>query len=208
MKTAKISIAILTLAAALAFSRQLAAQGPDEPPPAAPEGVGSAPQGSDGVKPDEPPPIVTPTDEEPPPDPVAVFHDPLANYGHWTERPEFGQVWVPSVPAGWRPYTTGHRASTDQGWAWVADEPWGWATFHYGRWFYATDLGWAWVPGTLWAPAWVAWRQGGGYLGWAPLPPTVAFSVEVGLGLGARSIRPGYFTFVSERNFLVPRVRA
>ena len=30
---------------------------------------------------------------------------------------------------------------------------------------------WVWVPGVEWAPAWVTWRVGGGYIGWAPLPP-------------------------------------
>ncbi|HEX4138962.1 MAG TPA: DUF6600 domain-containing protein, partial [Candidatus Methylacidiphilales bacterium] len=28
-----------------------------------------------------------------------------------------------------------------------------------------------WVPGYTWAPAWVSWRYGDGYVGWAPLPP-------------------------------------
>ncbi|MCY1060360.1 hypothetical protein OV142_35060 [Nannocystis sp. SCPEA4] len=28
-----------------------------------------------------------------------------------------------------------------------------------------------WVPGEVWAPAWVDWRWGGGYVAWAPLPP-------------------------------------
>ena len=31
--------------------------------------------------------------------------------------------------------------------------------------------GWVWVPGYTWAPAWVSWRYGDGYAGWAPLPP-------------------------------------
>ena len=31
--------------------------------------------------------------------------------------------------------------------------------------------GWCWVPGTLWGPAWVAWRAGRVNVGWAPLPP-------------------------------------
>ena len=31
------------------------------------------------------------------------------------------------------------------GWIWVNDEPWGWATYHHGRWFY--DAGyWYWSP--------------------------------------------------------------
>jgi len=30
---------------------------------------------------------------------------------------------------------------------------------------------WFWVPGETWSPATVAWRFGGGFIGWAPLPP-------------------------------------
>jgi hypothetical protein len=33
------------------------------------------------------------------------------------------------------------------------------------------DLGWVWVPGREWGPAWVDWRRGTRYFGWAPLPP-------------------------------------
>jgi len=50
-------------------------------------------------------------------------------------------------------------------------EPWGWATYHYGRWVNLDGTGWCWVPGYTWAPAWVSWRYGDGYCGWAPLPP-------------------------------------
>src|SRR5579864_2502816 len=137
---------------------------------------------------------------------VEYFHDQLAPYGQWVERDGYGVVWVPQVQAGWRPYTSGHWLYTDQGWAWVADEPWGWAAFHYGRWYYDSDIGWAWVPGTVWAPAWVAWRHGGGYLGWAPLGPAVGFSFGVGLDFGGVVIAPSYYTFVGERDILAPRV--
>src|SRR5262249_17951723 len=51
------------------------------------------------------------------------------------------------------------------------DEPWGWATYHYGRWVFDPALGWVWIPGYDWAPAWVTWRFGGGDVGWAPPPP-------------------------------------
>jgi hypothetical protein len=137
---------------------------------------------------------------------VEYFHDQLAPYGQWVERDGYGVVWVPQVQAGWRPYTAGHWVYTDQGWAWVADEPWGWAAFHYGRWYYDSDIGWAWVPGTVWAPAWVAWRHGGGYLGWAPLGPAVGFRFGVGLDFGGVVIAPGFYTFVGERDILAPRV--
>jgi len=140
---------------------------------------------------------------------ISYFHQQLSPYGRWVDRDGYGQVWVPYVAAGWRPYTTGHWVYTDQGWAWVADESWGWAPFHYGRWFYA-DGGWGWVPGTVWAPAWVAWRNGGGYVGWAALPPAVGFSFGVGVVLGGVdlnvAISPAYYSFVSERAILEPRL--
>jgi hypothetical protein len=140
---------------------------------------------------------------------IGYFHEQLSPYGRWVERDGYGEVWVPSVAAGWRPYTTGHWVYTDQGWAWVADESWGWAPFHYGRWFYA-DGGWGWVPGTVWAPAWVAWRHGGGYVGWAALPPAVGFSFGVGVVLGGVNlnvaIAPAYYSFVGEGAILEPRL--
>jgi len=100
------------------------------------------------------------------------FYEPLAPYGHWVEMSPYGRCWYPAyVSNEWQPYATGHWEWTDQGWYWVSDEPWAWATYHYGRWVWDPYYGWLWVPGTEWAPAWIAWREGGGYYGWAPLPP-------------------------------------
>jgi hypothetical protein len=53
----------------------------------------------------------------------------------------------------------------------VSDMEWGWAPFHYGRWIMDPQFGWAWIPGRVWGPAWVSFRYGGDYVGWAPLPP-------------------------------------
>ena len=168
MRATSTAIVLLLMLGTPFASRVARAQ---EPPPY---------QGNDAAPPDD----AAPQDNAPPAagapeapaDPavagVEYFHDQLSPYGQWVQREGYGAVWVPQVHAGWRPYTTGHWVYTDQGWAWVADEPWGWAAFHYGRWYYDPEIGWAWVPGTVWAPAWVAWRHGGGYLGWAPLPPS------------------------------------
>jgi len=86
-----------------------------------------------------------------------------------------GRVWHPYdsiVGAGFQPYSThGHWVYTDAGWAWASDYDWGWAPFHYGRWWIDSLYGWVWLPGSTWAPAWVSWRYGGGYAGWAPLTP-------------------------------------
>ena len=58
------------------------------------------------------------------------------------------------------------------GWMWASNEPFGWATYHYGRWGFSKRIGWFWVPVSRWAPAWVSWRQPDHYLAWAPLPPS------------------------------------
>src|SRR5689334_22212458 len=75
---------------------------------------------------------------------LGFFYDNLASYGHWIQRPHYGWVWTPrSVAAGWRPYSQGRWVDSDQGWAWVSDEPFGWATYHYGRWYQDPQIGWA-----------------------------------------------------------------
>jgi hypothetical protein len=141
----------------------------------------------------------------------AAFHGELAQYpGRWMQSERYGEVWVPAVPGGWRPYSNGQWVYSEQGWAWVAGEPWGWATFHFGRWYFDQAMGWAWVPGRVWAPAWVSWRYGGGYVGWAALPPGVGFSFAAGLQLGGASlgIAPGSYVFVAEAAMLSPRLDA
>jgi hypothetical protein len=108
----------------------------------------------------------------------STFQDGLSPYGQWVASASYGQVWRPAgVPAGWRPYYYGRWEWTSEGWLWVSDEPFGWATYHYGRWTTDPALGWVWVPGYQWAPAWVTWRYGADYVGWAPLAP--GFSVYV-----------------------------
>lgn len=191
-------IAMLLLAASVTATGIAHAQDPaDEPPPY------PGNQAEVGAEP-------LSGDNESAPDPAATvtyFRDQLSPYGQWVEREGYGEVWVPRVEPTWRPYTSGHWVNTDQGWAWVADESWGWAPFHYGRWFYDRGLGgWAWVPGSTWAPAWVAWRHGGGYLGWAPLTPSVGFSSSAGLIFRGPEISFGFYTFVSEGAILSPRI--
>jgi len=103
---------------------------------------------------------------------TADFHEPLAAHGAWIDVGRYGRCWRPALVAvEWRPYGYGHWVWTDCGWYWVSDEPWAWACYHYGSWVYESDYGWIWVPGIEWAPAWVTWRIGGGYCGWAPLAP-------------------------------------
>ncbi|WP_373049137.1 DUF6600 domain-containing protein [Vulgatibacter sp.] len=102
------------------------------------------------------------------------FYQGLADHGTWVETPEYGYVFIPdrqSQVQDWRPYVYGRWIWTDYGWTWVSEEPFGWATYHYGRWTMLPSFGWAWVPGYTWGPAWVAWRYGDAAIGWAPLYP-------------------------------------
>jgi hypothetical protein len=103
---------------------------------------------------------------------VDFFYNNLEG-GSWIEVGNYGYCWQPDAASdsSWRPYADGYWAYTDEGWTWVSYEPFGWATYHYGRWVRLADYGWVWKPGYEWGPAWVSWRFGGGYCGWAPLPP-------------------------------------
>jgi hypothetical protein len=128
------------------------------------------------------------------------FYEPLSPYGRWETVGSYGRCWIPGgVGADWSPYSEGYWQDTDAGWYWVSDEPWGWATYHYGRWDSSPQFGWYWVPQRQWAPAWVSWREGGGYVGWAPMGPS-------GRGVVAYNRRAGSdgYVVVEERRFLEP----
>ena len=85
----------------------------------------------------------------------------VSNYGGW--------AWRPYVAVGWRPYYHGSWVYGPSGClVWVSDEAWGWVPYHYGRWAYDPGYGWFWLPGSGYAPAWVYWMYGDGYVGWAP----------------------------------------
>jgi len=135
----------------------------------------------------------------------AEFQAALEPYGVWRRSARFGEVWVPDDrPPGWRPYTEGHWVYTDDwGWYWDSDEEeadWGWVTYHYGRWVH--DRGaWFWVPGDEWAPAWVDWRRGNDYVGWAPLPPEELIEED------EYRNDPEYWVFVQPRYLIAPRLR-
>ena len=106
---------------------------------------------------------------------VDYFYDNLSG-GNWIDVEGYGYGWQPDLAVNdqnWRPYADGYWAYTDDGWTWISYEDFGWATYHYGRWANLADYGWTWFPGEDldWGPAWVSWRTGGDYVGWAPLPP-------------------------------------
>src|SRR5439155_6764197 len=97
------------------------------------------------------------------PSSVDVFYDQLDPYGTWYDDPSYGWVFAPTS-SNYIPYTNGHWKYTDYGLLWVSNDPFGWATDHYGRWVWSNR--WVWVPDTKWGPAWVSWRQSDGYIGW------------------------------------------
>jgi len=133
-----------------------------------------------------------------------TFYDELSPYGQWVDNPNYGYVWVPEAGPDFRPYSTnGHWVWTDNyEWMWVSDYDWGWGPFHYGRWEEDPYYGWIWVPGYEWSPAWVAWRDGGDYYGWAPLRPGISISIN----FGNYSPPYDYWCFAPRRYITSPRI--
>ena len=110
--------------------------------------------------------------------------DDLTGYGDWVYTSTYGHVWRPSSSAlsgyaDWSPYRYGHwRWIAPYGWVWINDEPWGWATYHHGRWFYDNGY-WYWSPygyyrhsRSWWFPALVAININivNNSIWWYPLP--------------------------------------
>ncbi len=106
----------------------------------------------------------------------------LSEYGEWIHTLKYGYVWKPyrsatSSYADWSPYRYGNwRWIPPYGWTWVNDEPWGYATYHHGRWVYI-DNDWAWTPHghyragrNWWRPALVVVTYAGSLICWYPLP--------------------------------------
>jgi len=149
---------------------------------------------------------------------VDFFYNNLSG-GSWIEVADYGYCWQPDVVVSntaWRPYSDGYWAYTDLGWTWVSYEDFGWATYHYGRWSRLEDQGWVWVPGRdedlEWGPAWVSWRTGGDYVGWAPLPPGRGGVAYEGGGITGQvdvdfDIGPAYYNFVDVRYIGEPVLR-
>ena len=92
---------------------------------------------------------------------------PLRRHGSWVST-SHGHGWRPRVAVSWRPFTDGWWAYTPSGLTWVAAEPWGWVTSHYGIWDYRPVHGWVWYPGLTYSPAWVYWYWGPAHVAWVP----------------------------------------
>jgi len=147
---------------------------------------------------------------------VDYFYNNLSG-GNWIDVEGYGYGWQPDVAVNdqnWRPYADGYWAYTDDGWTWISYEDFGWATYHYGRWANLADYGWTWFPGDDldWGPAWVSWRTGGDYVGWAPLPPRGPGIVYEGRPIGPQvdiefDIGPEYYNFCEVRYIGEPVLR-
>jgi hypothetical protein len=134
---------------------------------------------------------------------VTVFYEALAPHGEWIFLRPYGWVWSPSeVDFDWRPYLVGRWVWVEAlGWTWMSEEPFGWAVYHYGRWLYSPEHGWVWVPGGVWAPAWVEFRVGPGWIGWTPLPPPTQWRFDVFDVSVSVETHPWVWTFVPARQF-------
>ncbi|HEX8170765.1 MAG TPA: FecR family protein, partial [Thermoanaerobaculia bacterium] len=99
---------------------------------------------------------------------LGYWTDDLDDHGSWVFVTGIGWSWRPFVSVGWRPYYNGYWHSRNGCLTWVSYDPWGWGTYHYGRWAYDPFNGWIWVPGSGYSPAWVYWMYGSNYVGWAP----------------------------------------
>ncbi|MGB8320091.1 MAG: DUF6600 domain-containing protein [Ignavibacteriaceae bacterium] len=136
------------------------------------------------------------------------FYTNLAPYGSWIELNYGVNVWRPNImQRDWSPYQDGQWIWTNDGWYWDSYEPFGWITYHYGRWYYDDYYGWIWVPDDQWAPAWVEWRYDNDYIGWAPLPPYANFSISMGIHFSINFITPySHWHFVRYNHFCNPHI--
>ncbi len=127
----------------------------------------------------------------------------LEPYGEWIEIGYDDYVWRPyKSDYNWRPYGEGRWEWTRNGWYWDSYEPFGWATYHYGRWYFDDYYGWVWMPDNVWAPAWVEWRYNDNYIGWAPLPPYARFNNRSGIYFSIKwNSGYSYWNFVRYNHF-------
>jgi len=82
--------------------------------------------------------------QTPPTVSYSTFYARLEPLGVWRETSTYGYVWQPreaEQSRGWRLYTNDRWVYTDARWTWVSNEPFGWATYHYGRWARLRDIG-------------------------------------------------------------------
>lgn len=138
----------------------------------------------------------------------------FSQYGRWSDVPGYGESWAPYNQGNdWSPYSNGQWTwEPGYGYTWVGNEPWGYAPYHYGRW-YDYNSQWYWQPPSYqyqtsaasladtWLPALVGFFLGGGtgafgpnyngYIGWVPLAPGEQYTPWYP-GFGANAGYPQY----------------
>ncbi|MFA7290561.1 MAG: DUF6600 domain-containing protein, partial [Melioribacteraceae bacterium] len=129
------------------------------------------------------------------------FYKSLSPYGNWVQVDYDVWVWQPyQYSNSWRPYSDGRWIWTNDGWYWDSYEPYGWATYHYGRWVMDDYYGWIWIPDTQWGPAWVNWHYDDDIIGWVPMQPIYSVpGIRVSINF---RLNFGYWNFVSYNRFL------
>jgi hypothetical protein len=136
---------------------------------------------------------------------ISLFYEALAPYGTWSQDNTNGWVWEPTDGVrdrSWRPYANdGHWTWTDHGWYWESNSPYGWATFHYGRWGYNSNNRWSWSPDNVWGPAWVDWRYSNDHIGWAPLPHGSRFEAGTGFHYRGKNVGFDFHSGIEERDY-------
>ena len=98
---------------------------------------------------------------------IGGYRDTLGAHGEWVEVDD-RRAWKPRVEQNWQPYSRGRWTDTPAGLYWVARDPWGPLTYHYGSWNMHPAWGWIWFPGLRYAPSHVYWYWGPSYVGWIP----------------------------------------
>ena len=106
----------------------------------------------------------------------------LASHGNWVEI-EDRQAWKPEVEDDWQPYSRGRWTHTPAGLYWVARDPWGPLTYHYGSWNLYPGHGWLWFPSAIYSPSHVYWYWGPSYVGWIPRGYYQRYYGGLGFGL-------------------------
>jgi len=119
----------------------------------------------------------------------AAYAAPLTAWGAWIPDRTNGVLWCPGPAATggepFQPYLShGHWDVSDTPiggapagspvWRGERSDTWSEITSHHGWWVRVADEGptpWCWVPGAEETAARVLWREGDGFIGWAPEPP-------------------------------------
>ncbi len=122
--------------------------------------------------------------------PVALRQDAYVfdDNGRWEKVYYDGSnrwFWRPTrVSSRWAPFTEGRWTEWDGDQTWIPEEPFGYATHHYGNWIFVGNR-WYWAPpvatvtvglpllniGFFWNPGRVSWIHSGQNVGWVPLAP-------------------------------------